>query len=40
MTTHVHFPLSRFVFVHPYVTEWLMLAAITLTAVLLWFWNS
>ena len=40
MTTHVHFPIRNFVFAHPYATEWLMVTAIGLAAVLLWFWNS
>lgn len=36
---HPHMPLTHFALEHPYVGEWLLVAAGTLVALLLWFWN-
>ncbi len=43
MALHVHHaphPLSRFALEHPYAPDWLLLTAVTLAALLLWFGNS
>ena len=37
---HTHLSISDFLLSHPYATQWAMVAAIGLAAVLLWFWNS
>ena len=40
MVAHTHTPLREFAVVHPYASEWLLLALGTLAGLLLWFWNS
>jgi hypothetical protein len=46
MTTHAHhhphphLPLRFFPVEHPYAGDWLLVAAGTLAALLLWYWNS
>jgi len=40
MTAHTLLPLRRFAAVHPYASEWIILAAATVAALLLWFSNG
>ncbi|WLT32471.1 hypothetical protein [Geothrix sp. PMB-07] len=40
MTTHAPLPIRRFAVGHPYALEWTVLAAATLTALVLWLRNS
>ena len=44
MTSHLHFhphlPGRSFAMEHPYAPDWAILGAVTMTALVLWFWNS
>ena len=36
---HAHLPLRFFTVEHPYAGDWALVAAGTLAALLLWYWN-